>query len=152
MKIPLGTIIFLLAATVVHAAPDIEGTWKSDKAASMQFNQQHAILSPNQENFISQMLGHMIVEFKDGVAKLTMPDINIQKDGRVTEYGGFEKKGRYVIMGKDEDSVVLKLHAAEGTATLIVYHFVSEDQIWVYVPSASDAIDLHIREYFTRVK
>lgn len=152
MKIPLGTIIFLLVATIVHAAPDIEGKWKSDKDASMQFNQQHAILSPNQENFISQMLGHMIVEFKDGVATLTMPDINIQKDGRKTEYSGFEKRGRYVIMGEDEDSVVLKLHAAEGAATLIVYHFVSEDQIWVYVPSASDAIALHIREYFTRMK
>jgi hypothetical protein len=152
MKIPLATIIFLLVTTAAHAAPDIEGKWQSDKAASMQFNQQHAILSPNQEAFISQMLGHMIVEFRDGVARLTMPDIQIKKDGQLTTYAGFKKKGRYVKLGEDEDSIALKLQAADGAPTLMVYHFVSDDQIWVYVPSASDATDLHIREYFTRVK
>ncbi|MDJ0874714.1 MAG: hypothetical protein QNJ02_05560 [Desulfobacterales bacterium] len=149
----LGSLtIILLVAGIAQAAPEIEGRWKSDKAASMTFNQQYAILSAQQANYISQMLGNMTVEFEDGNAKLTMPAIRIQKDGKVTEYAGFEEKGRYVIMGEDEDTIVLKLHGADGAATLMVYHFVSEDQMWVYVPSASESIDLHIREYFTRVK
>lgn len=152
MKLKFGIIVFLLLATISHAAPDIEGKWKSDKAASMQFNQQYAILSASQEDFISQMLGNMIVEFDDGTARLTMPALQIKKDGRVSEYEGFEKKGRYIMVGEDEDSIVLKLHGSDGAATLMVYHFVSEDLIWVYVPSASESIDLHIREYFTRMK
>lgn len=152
MKFQFGIIIFLLMATISHAAPDIEGKWKSDKAASMQFNQQYAILSANQKDFISQMLGNMIVAFDDGTATLTMPALRIEKNGEETEYERFEKKGRYIIIGEDEDSIVLKLHGSDGAATLMVYHFVSEDQIWIYVPSASESIDLHIREYFSRMK
>ncbi len=152
MKIISAIIACLLGAGAALAAPDIEGRWKSDKEASMAFNQQNSILSAQQTNYISQMLGNMTVEFDDGNARLTMPAIRIQKDGKFTEYAGFEEKGRYVIIGEDEDTIVLKLHGANGAATLMVYHFVSEDQMWVYVPSASESIDLHIREYFRRLK
>ncbi len=152
MKTAAYPVILFFLVGIVHAAPDIEGRWKSDKAASMAFNQKHAILSAPQANYISQMLGNMIVEFEDGVATLTMPAIRIQKDGQVKEFAGFEERGRYVIVGEDEDTIVLKLHGADGAATLMVYHFVSADQMWVYVPSASEAVDLHIREYFTRVR
>ncbi len=152
MKTRFVLVFLLLTSGTAHAAPDIEGRWQSDKAASMAFNRQHAVLAPGQLDYISQMLGNMIVAFEDGVAQLTMPAIKVQKDGQSTEYAGFEKKGRYVIVGEDEDTVVLKLQGSDGAATLMVYHFVSADQMWVYVPSASEAVDLHIREYFTRVR
>ncbi len=152
MSIRLLLTLLLLSPGMAHAAPDIEGRWQSDKAASMAFNRQHAVLAPGQLDYISQMLGNMIVEFEDGVAHLTMPAIRVQKDGQSTEYAGFEKKGRYIIVGEDEDTIVLKLQGSDGAATLMVYHFVSADQMWVYVPSASEAVDLHIREYFTRMK
>ncbi len=152
MRIRLLLTLLLLTPGMAHAAPDIEGRWQSDKAASMAFNRQHAVLAPGQLDYISQMLGNMIVEFEDGVAHLTMPAIHVQKDGQSREYAGFEKKGRYIIVGEDEDTIVLKLQGSDGAATLMVYHFVSADQMWVYVPSASEAVDLHIREYFTRMK
>ncbi len=152
MKLHYLLALLLFVSGLAHAAPDIEGRWQSDKAASMAFNRQHAVLAPGQLDYISQMLGNMIVEFEDGVAKLTMPAISILKDGKSTEYAGFEEKGRYIIVGEDEDTIVVKLQSSDGTATLMVYHFVSADQMWVYVPSASEAVDLHIREYFTRMK
>lgn len=152
MKLQYLPVLLLFISGLAHAAPDIEGRWQSDKAASMAFNRQHAVLAPGQLDYISQMLGNMIVEFEDGVAKLTMPTIRILKDGKSTEYAGFEEKGRYIIVGEDEDTIVVKLQSSDGTATLMVYHFVSADQMWVYVPSASEAVDLHIREYFTRMK
>ena len=152
MNIRYFLVLWLFISTVVHAAPEIEGRWQSDKAASMAFNRQHAVLAPGQLDYISQMLGNMIVEFEDGAATLTMPAIRIQKDGQSREYAGFEKTGRYVILGEDVDTIVLKLQGSEGAATLMVYHFVSADHMWVYVPSASEAADLHIREYFTRMK
>lgn len=152
MKIRGLFVTLMLLANWAHAAPDIEGRWLSDKTASMAYNRQHAVLSQSQTDYISQMLGNMSVVFQDGTAELSMPALRIARDGIVTEYEGFNKQGRYVILGEDEDSIVLKLHGAGGSVTLMVYHFVSEDRKWVYVPSASESIDLHIREYSSRVR
>jgi hypothetical protein len=124
-------ITLMLLANWAHAAPDIEGRWLSDKAASKTYNRQHAVLSQAQIDYISQMLGNMSVVFEDGIARLRMPAVRIEKDGIVTEYEGFQKQGRYVIIGEDEGSIAPMLHGAGGRATLMVYHFVSEDRMWV---------------------
>ncbi|MDF1821541.1 MAG: hypothetical protein P1U64_08210 [Alcanivoracaceae bacterium] len=145
-------LLFFLVASDAHAA-SIEGKWRSNKELTSGFNNRNAILEERQRIFFDQLMGHMTIEFLDGVSKLNMPSIEVHSDGEKSTFEGFTEESTYTILGQDKDTVVVKTQDLDGSDLIVTYHFEGQDIMWVYVAGHSSMFsNLNIREYFVRCR
>lgn len=130
------------------------GAWQSDASVTMSFNRANAKLEERQERFLTSLMGKMTLEFTDKQLDLRMPDTQVLVEGELRPSAGFEERTPYTVLFCNERLVVIKtLEAATGESSVTTYFFVNADSMWAYVGSNDPKIpDLHIREYFTRVR
>ena len=93
----------------------------------------------------------MTLEFSRDRALMKMPDLNVSIQGKSFELAGMREARSFAALGCDEKSVALMARDSEGKNKIVVYHFESEDVMWVYPDAAIDGLAvLNIREFFAK--
>jgi hypothetical protein len=130
------------------------GTWQSDATATMSFNRAKAKLEERQDHFLDSLMGKMTLEFTDKQLHLRMPDTQVAVRGELKPFAGFEERNPYKILFCNKRMAVIETaEAITGESSVTTYFFVGTDAMWAYVGTNSPKVpDLHIREYFKRVK
>jgi hypothetical protein len=130
------------------------GTWQSDAAATMSYNRANAKLEERQDSFLASLMGKVTLEFTDKQLHLRMPDTQVDVKGELKAFAGFEERNPYKILFCNERMVVVETaEAVTDESSVTTYFFVGTDAMWIYAGTNSPKIpDLHIREYFKRIK
>ncbi|MCB1629247.1 MAG: hypothetical protein KDI48_16070 [Xanthomonadales bacterium] len=154
------TIATLIVLPVLLAAPagrcehSLVGTWISDARATMSFNRQHAKLEDRQLQFLDSLMGRLRVEFSATEIHLHMPDFEVEIEGELEPFAGFEEHDSYRVLFCNAHMVVIEAGVPmidEREAR--TYFFVDENSVWTYAGNNNPKLpDLHIREYFVRVR
>lgn len=103
---------------------------------------------------MASLLGKMTLEFTKHELRLRMPDTQVSVKGELEPFAGFEERTPYKTLFCDERLVVIeaKKTAAEEKG-VTTYFFVGPDAMWIYGGTNDPKIpDLHIREYFRRIR
>jgi len=119
----------------------------------MEFIKNYAKMSDKTEEFLSQMMGHLTLEFDGKTVHMEMPDLKISLDGEDNDLTGMNETAGYKIIFKNDRTVAIAgYNPVIKKDTITVYNFVEPDLMWVYV-SGFDAgmSDLNFREYFKRL-
>ncbi|NUO75927.1 MAG: hypothetical protein HOQ32_07925 [Lysobacter sp.] len=140
--------------TLIACDNSLVGTWQSDAAATMSFNRANARLEERQDRFLDSLMGKMTLEFTDKELRLQMPDTQVAVGGERKPFAGFDERKPYKILFCNERMAVIEsAEAVTGERGVSTYFFVGADAMWAYVGSNNPKVsDLHIREYFKRVK
>lgn len=154
MKITLLLMTLGFSPALLACDTSLAGTWQSDAAATMSFNRANAKLEERQERFLASLMGKMTLEFTDKQLHLHMPDTQVTVKGEPTPFAGFEEQNPYKVLFCNERMVVIETpETVTGERSVTTYFFVNSDSMWAYVGSNNPKMpDLHIREYFTRVR
>ncbi|GAB3092379.1 hypothetical protein GCM10027159_06990 [Lysobacter terrae] len=117
----------------------------------MAFARDNAKLQPQQESFLTALMGHMTMEFGDGKVELRFPDLQVPVKGELKPFAGFEEKGSYDVLFCNDRMAVIRSTLDNGEDDVGIYYFVGPDEMWTYLGSNKPAVpDLHLREYFRR--
>lgn len=133
---------------------DLTGTWKSDGAMSMAFARENSKLQPKTGAFLHALLGHMTLTFRRGAVHVEMPDIEVPVAGKPKPFAGFSENSPYEVLLCNKSVIVWKSRRPfDGEVAATTFNFVDRGTVWVY-PGGTDpkVPDLHIREYFRRVR
>ena len=154
MRTVVAIVIFALPGLASACDLKIEGKWRSEKAETMRFNREYARLQPKADSFLDALMGNMTLEFGDGEIQLRMPDLNVPVNGSPVAFAGFEERKPYTLLLCNDLGVVISSpETGSGRMLATTYYFVGPDLFWVYAGSNDPKMpDLHIREYFRRVR
>ena len=145
--------LLLFFPFVVNAADRLQGSWHSDLAESKRFYEAHSLLEPRQSDFLNGVLGHLQIDISDGRLLYTMPNLDVQIQGKSAHFVGEHVSCEYQLLGADQDSVVILVKNDHGKDRIWHLHFVTEDLFWIYSEDANYGLrDLNFREYFRRAK
>ncbi len=135
------TVGFLAAAHGQDVCP-LEGKWKSDLELSLGFSQANNRLCPGREEELRQIFGSLRIQFLDGKATLTMPNIMLGPDQFVQ---GFREESNFEpLFCSAQEAVVLRKDPKSGRPSVMTYNFTESGVIWTY------RAVWHQREYFRR--
>jgi hypothetical protein len=144
--------LFLCAG--VSAAPPLAGKWQSSRDLSMAFIENNVRLEAKTESFLRQLTGYTTLDFDAEHVTLDLPDITVKIDEKDYPMQGFREKNRYKVLFTDDTRIVIQVKEPFSSREMVtIYHFVDDDTMWIYLGDSSPGLpDLHIREYFVRVK
>jgi hypothetical protein len=144
--------LFLCAGA--SAAPPLAGKWQSSRDLSMAFIESNVRLKEKTESFLRQLTGYMTLDFDAEHVTLDMPDITVKIGEKDYPMTGFREKNRYKVLFTGDTKIVIQVKELfSPQETVMTYHFVDDDTMWIYLGDSSPALpDVHIREYFVRVK
>jgi hypothetical protein len=126
------------------------GSWQSDSARTMDFNEKYAKLSEKQAQALSEIFGKNSLDFSDSVCTIVCPSVSINDvDGAITLEKSVEKLS-YRVLGSTPTAIAIITEDSEGTKSLAIWHF-DGDYAWIYVGDSLEGMP-HVREYFRRVK
>jgi len=130
----------------------LEGTWKSSKELTNKYNNENTILDDRKRSSLSQLMGHMTIDYRNGISKLEMPTITIYANDKEYVLEGNSEESFYKVVASDKNTIVIETKDFDDSKTLVVYHF-EDDTIWVYVAENSSLFTSeNTREYFLRIK
>lgn len=139
------------AAGGTEAAPGIEGSWLSDAAATLRYNEEHARLEEKTREFERDTLGHLRVTLAAGHIHYVMPDRDVTIADRPFHVFGYDETLPYRILGATADAIAIETEEPiTHRPTIVTYHFVGPDALWVYLGDAMPTLEPHEREYFIR--
>ncbi|MEY4562805.1 MAG: hypothetical protein RLZZ618_2082 [Pseudomonadota bacterium] len=153
MKNVVAALLFAGCLSVAHADPSLLGKWKSSHELTMKFNKAHVILEERQLKFLDQMMGRMTLTFAGRSVVSHMDSFMITSmAGKTSKFEGHSTTSAYrLVASTDTEVAVTGLSAFTAKRQITVHHFVDDDTMWVYVGGEMFP-DLHIREYFVRVR
>ena len=153
MKYFFALLVSCLSQVCI-AEPELLGKWKSEPLKTMEFNVTYANMSDQSKEFLSQMMGHMTIEFGERSFHMVIPDLQISISGKVHEIVGTNELSDYkVVFANDKSIAITTYDKTIKKNTITVYNFVDPDLIWVYVSGFDAGLpDMHFREYFSRIK
>lgn len=152
-------LALLLAA--LHISPaliacevSLIGKWQSDAVTTMSFNRANARLEVRQDRFLDSLMGKMTLEFTDKQLHMYMPDTQVTVNDKLMPLVGFDKRAPYKVLFCNERMVAVEsTEPFTGDTEVTTYFFVGSDAMWAYAGNNNAKTpDLHIREYFKRVK
>ena len=131
MRIVLALSIALLAGCSAVRDTRLDGTWVSDRAATVEYNRS---ISPNMDwKKYSQIFGHLRMTYDATTA--------------ISDFQGSIEKCPLRLVHKDADSVTAKVwDDLDKKYRLVTMHFVDADTYWINIR------DTDHREYFRRAK
>ncbi|KQV93397.1 hypothetical protein [Rhizobacter sp. Root1221] len=149
----IATLLMLAVSCVSHAEPVLLGTWKSDKQRTLAFAQARTKLEHKTFLFLEQIMGQMTLTISKDTITSRMPDVPIESaDGVKSNFVGSVESHPYKRLGGTQTEIaVLTKEPFTGRDSIVVHHFVDSDTMWIYVAGTAMP-NLHIREYFVRVK
>ena len=147
-------LAFVLATASALAEPKLAGEWQSDRIASNAFNRSQTRLEDKTLAFLEQSMGRLVLRFSATEVVSEMPGWISVSQGLETTMKGFRDSSPYEVVATTAQAVAVKMkEPVTGTAIVQVFNFVSPDVMWIYVGGADKSFpDLHIREYFRRVR
>lgn len=82
-----------------------------------------------------------------------MPSIQVTVNGKKTDFVAISDTQKYKVIASNNDTAVIQTKDLNNRDMIASYHFENENVMWIYVPSHSSMFsNLHIREYFVRLK
>jgi len=131
MRMILALAITLLTGCSAVRDTRLDGTWVSDRAATVEYNRG---VNPNMDwDKYSQIFGHLRMTYDDTTA--------------VSDFKGTIDKRPLHLVRKDAASVTAKVwDDLEKKHRLVTMHFVDADTYWINIR------DTDHREYFMRAK
>lgn len=142
-----------LVPLVCGAADRLNGTWRSDHDASIQFAESHAILEPRQLEFLNGSLGRLEMSFGGEEMRYRLPDFDLTIQGKLRHMVGADESFSYRVLGVDKDSVAILVAKYQGRDRILHIHFVNDDTFWLYSEETDFGLrDLNFREYFRKTK
>jgi hypothetical protein len=150
----------LLAVSLTVSASDakrsqrIEGTWRSDREATMAFTRKYNKLLPKTESFYSSMVGRLTLTISEAQIHSVLPDWDVSIDGKLHHMVGFDSLKPYsVVFSREDVVVVVSDNPVTGRAEATTYNFTGPDSFWVYSGGSEQELPgAHLREYFRRVQ
>lgn len=132
----------------------LDGSWQSDGAATMAFVHSKAKLEQRSEDFLRTITGHMRLTFGKGEVHTVMPDLQATVAGKTQTFAGTDQRHPWRMLFCNEHTTVWTSRKLFGEGDQAwTFHFVDADTFWVYGGSTEAAMpDLHIREFFRRVR
>jgi hypothetical protein len=155
-RIQYNIIIFLWVATFLSgcAVTDtrLSGKWRSNLELTTQYNEKHAILTEKQKKVFSQLFGQMELTYiSSGKCEVFLPGGKIDTGSKVIDSEDFKYISEYKIIYKNEKAIVVLSEDSVSGESIRTLNFVDDNTYWVYIGD-SGMFDIHIREYFTKVK
>lgn len=120
----------------------------------MAFARDNSKLEPKADAFLAALLGHMTLTFKAGEVLTVMPDIEVPVFGKPKPFAGFTERKPYQVLLCNSSAIVWSSSRAfSDELAPTTFNFVNRDTVWVYAGGTDSKVpDLHIREYFRRVR
>jgi hypothetical protein len=141
--------VLLAWASASSAEPALIGQWISDREASASFNEKHVQLQPKTAAFLKDSMGRLVVTFGAENVSYELSDFTTVIEGKEHNLVGFSETFPYTIVATTPTSIAIRTsEPVTHEPAIVVYNFVSNDQMWIYVSSLGS----HIREYFKRVE
>jgi hypothetical protein len=135
------------------AADRLNGTWRSDRDASMHFAKTHALLEPRQVDFLDGSLGRLELTFNGTTMRYLLPDFDLTIQGKMKHLVGTDETFSYRVLGTDDDSIALLVAKDHGRDRIIHIHFVNANTFWLYSEESDYGLrDLNYREYFRKIE
>ena len=151
-KIAITLILGIISSGCAITDSRLSGKWRSDLELTTKFNEKHAILTERQKKVFSQLFGKMELTYsRRGQCEVFLPGGKIDTGSRVIESDESKRLSEYKILYKNDNAIVVLNEEALFGESISTLHFVDEDTYWIYV-GESEFVNLHIREYFTKVK
>ena len=149
MKRLLITVALLAWTSAAAAEPRLLGKWISDREASASFNDGHARMQAKTAAFLKDSMGRLVVTFTPNDVSYVLPNFTTKIEGREYPIAGFTETHPYTVIATTPNSIAIRTaEPVSHEPTIVVYNFVGNDQMWIYVSSQ----DSHIREYFKRME
>ena len=136
------------SAAAASAEPTLIGQWISDREASAAFNEEHVRLQPKTAAFLKDSMGRLAVTFGPDKVSYELPNFTTKIEGKEFPITGFSETHPYTVVATTPSSIAV--HTIEPVShkpVVVVYNFVAEDSVWIYVSTSES----HVREYFKRV-
>jgi len=154
VKYLVAALAIVAPGTSIACQLELDGRWRSDHDMTMRFNREHVRLEPKTDAFLDALFGNMTLEFKAGELHLRMPDLEVPSNGAIVNFAGFEERKPYeTLLCNDIEVVTRSPPQRADRVVATTYYFVAPDVFWVYAGSTDPMLpDLHIREYFRRIR
>ncbi|SHI48312.1 hypothetical protein SAMN02745181_0225 [Rubritalea squalenifaciens DSM 18772] len=159
-RLTLLFLFFLSGLLSAEEASKIIGTWKSDKELTFQHIEKHAKITPAQHRVLSGLFGRCTFTFRaDGIGEMNSAAYTLEtEDGKEIKVEAQTTKFTYKILGESPLQVVTEIKYEEDSGVSLflgdvpfgISYFPDKDTFWCYV--GNEVFDLHVREYFKRVK
>ena len=148
MKHLLPVLLLIVWSSHASADPSLIGRWISDRNASAEFNEAHARLQAKTAAFLKDSMGRLVVTFSGAEVSYRLPNFETTIEGEKFSITGFSETHPYSVVATIPSSIAIRtLEPVSHEPVVVVYNFVSDDHVWIYVSSSEN----HIREYFRRV-
>lgn len=148
-------LVFLavvLAASNTLADERLLGKWKSSLPLTREFYLNHAILTATQKEFVEQILGDMVVEYRTNIAISTSPNKMVTLNGKLFDWDGGSESAAYEIIYSSPRQIVITQKLLNGEPYVATLNFIDNDTYWIYIGESPFGSELNIREYFERIK
>ena len=143
----------VLAPLTVNAADRLQDSWHSNLDESRRFYEAHSVLEPKQAGFLNGLFGNLQLDVSKNELRYTMPDLDVQIQGKPFHMAGEHDTYQYRVLGSDQDSIAILVKNDHGKEGIWHLHFVNDDLLWIYSEDANYGLtDLNFREYFRKVK
>jgi hypothetical protein len=144
----IGTLVAWAAAPAA-AEPTLRGQWISDRDASASFNEEHVRMQAKTAAFLKDSMGRLVVTFSSNDVSYDLPNFTTKIEGKEHPIVGFSETHPYTVIATTPNSIAIRTtEPVSHEPTIVVYNFVGNDRMWVYVSTLGS----HIREYFKRVE
>ena len=151
LRLPLLLVLALQGFTgCTHHPQRLLGTWHSDVAHSMSWNDRHAKLSQLEEAQYIELLGNMLVTYNpDGTATIEMKPHTLTYSGRKVVQPGYRRTVKYKILAADETSMLVQFNMPGMEDIVNKITFVGNNNYWIKLGKAK--ANSNPREYFRRI-
>lgn len=143
MKLLLHIVVwfFIISANSAFAAPNLIGTWKSNKELSIQSFNFDPSIKPESKELFRSLFGQLEITYTSDQAISVWPTNE--------ESEGWRHVSTYRVMLSTKDKVMIKWeNAGNGEELSATLTFVTPDRFWMELPRAPK---FNGREYFDRI-
>lgn len=129
----------------------LAGAWKSNWDLTRKHIIENAKITDDQMKIFAQLFGRLTVTHTDKEFIMSAPKYTMKlSDGETTEVEAIHIASPMRIIGQTDSQVAVFATTEMEGEVIVLFQFVDEDTYWIYV-AHSNIVDLHLREYFTRV-
>lgn len=132
-----------------YAAPDLIGSWQSDRDSSLDYVYKHCKLPTKTQSALEQIFGRMIVIFTERSATAHSPKTTVFLEEKSYEMDSYTETQSYQVVNETPSTLTILFHASStAPSKMTTYHFENPNRIWVDV----EGFNIDLREYFIRIQ
>ena len=126
------------------------GSWKSDAERSIVWNRRNAVMTEQQAQMLSQMFGHMTVEYgPGGKGSIAMEAYTLNDGASLFAAPAFTNAVQYKITGRAGDVLTIESSDELSGTYRESIHFEGTKAYWLRL---NETNALSVREYFKKIK